>query len=199
MDRRLTDAETIVFDIGNVLLHFDSKEICRCLLPEDIRPALQEAMFGEHAIWPQFDCGLESNEAIARRIAQAAKLPEAWQQVLYVLCHFHEVMHPLPLSSLIPVLKAQGKRLYALTNFPEPSFSFTLAAFPFLQQMDGYVVSAREKLTKPSREIFELLAARYQIRPENTLFIDDVRENVEGAQKMGFRIWHYCGEDRIFS
>lgn len=198
MDERLLQAEAVVFDVGNVLLHFDPEKACS-LLAEDIRAPLQDAMFGPGYPWGAFDMGRESNETIAKRIAANAGLPHHWEAVIYILHHFHETMHALPMAGLIPSLKAMGKRLYALTNYPEPSFTLTCNAFPFFARLDGCIVSAREKLGKPDDEIFQLLIQRYQLNPEKSLFIDDLESNILAARQAGFNTWHYAGEDRIFS
>ena len=197
MDKRLLSADAIVFDIGNVLLRFDPAQVAS-LLPEQSRGPLMEAMFGPPHLWAAFDLGAESNEEIARRISQAAGVPAAWSSVLYVLSHFHEVMAPLPLAALLPGLRARGKRLFALTNYPEPSFTLACGAFPFLwRDLDGALVSAREKLVKPDPAIFRLLIERYSLTPEKTLFIDDLEANVKSAAALGFCTWHYAAENQV--
>ena len=70
-------------------------------------------------------------------------------------------------------------------------------AFPHLRLLDGAVVSAREKLCKPDPALFAVLIDRYGLIPEKTLFIDDSLPNVQSAQAIGFRIWHYAGENVI--
>lgn len=198
MDRRLMEAEAIVFDIGQVLLFFDGYRVSS-LLPERHRARLHDAMFsGPDRLWPLFDLGVESNEAISRRIAEKAGCPEDWPDVEGLLVRFPETLEPLPMSRLLPELKGLGKRLYCLTNFPEPSLSLTCQRFAFFREMDGMVVSAREKIVKPDPAIFRLLARRFSLVPSKTLFIDDLEENTVSAAKEGFRVWHYAGEDRIF-
>lgn len=195
MDQRLLDADSIVFDIGNVLLRFDEKIVIH-LLPDATRERLEKAMFGPGHLWSQFDLAAESNEAVAHRIACAAGLPGEEAAVLHVLYHFHEVLSPMPLADQLDALIARGKRLYALTNYPEPSFSLTCERFPFLtEKLRGVVVSAREKIVKPDPAIFRLIRDRYGLIPERTLFIDDALPNVEAARREGFRVWHYAGED----
>ena len=198
MDRRLMDAEAIVFDVGQVLLLFDGARVSG-LLPEKHRAQLHDAMFsGPDRLWPLFDLGAESNETIARRIARKAGCPDDWQDVVGLLSRFHETLEPLPMTALLPELRAAGKRLYCLTNFPEPSLTLAWDKFDFFRLMDGAVVSAREKLVKPDPAIFRLLRDRYSLDPKTTLFIDDVKENTDSAAKEGFRVWHYAGEDRVF-
>ena len=197
MDERLLKAENIVFDVGNVLLSFQGEKVGR-LLKKEIRDKLVPVMFGERHLWGEFDKGRESNEDIARRIAREGGEPGAVEDVLHTLYHFPEIMTPLPLYHMLDELRGLGKRLYALTNYPEPSFTFTCERFPSLvDKMDGAVVSAREKVVKPDPAIFRLLMERYRLIPERSLFIDDTPANVEAAAQLGFQTWLYAEEDRI--
>ena len=196
MDERLLNARNIIFDVGNVLLSFDPAKVVT-LLPEDAREPMLRAMFGPEHRWGGFDLGARSNEDIARDIADAAGIPGAKDMVLFVLSHFHETMSPMPLYHMIPDLKAAGKHVYGLTNYPEPSFTLAYEAFPNLRLLEGIVVSSREKLIKPQMEIYRLIADRYGLTPSETLFIDDSAANAEGGAQAGFMTWHYFGGDRI--
>ena len=106
-----------------------------------------------------------------------------------------DCMYPLPMYDRIEKLQSLGKKIYALTNYPEPSFTTTAEMFPKLKQFDGVVVSSREKMVKPDGAIFRLLRDRFHLTPENTLFVDDTLVNVQAAEKEGFRVWHYTGEN----
>ena len=197
MDNRLVTADAIVFDVGNVLLSFDPISVI-ALLPQQHRAPMMEALFGPLHLWSGFDLGKDSNEAVAQRIAQAAGLPEGRDLALYLLENFPRVMERLPLYGMLRELRTMGKRLYALTNYPEPSFTYTCEVHPELtRQMDGMVVSSREKLTKPDPAIFRLLIGRFHLDPARTLFIDDTAVNTASAAALGFSVWHYAGEDRI--
>ena len=99
------------------------------------------------------------------------------------------------LGRSIAELKRLGKRLYALTNYAEPSFTLTRERFPALKELDGEAVSSREKLCKPDRELYRRLIERYGIDPAESLFIDDREENVRAGAEVGFRVWHYTDGD----
>ena len=93
------------------------------------------------------------------------------------------------------MLKALGKKLYALTNYAEPSFTLTKEAFPALKELDGEVVSSREKTCKPDGEIYRILLARFSLDPARCLYVDDREDNIRAGAGFGFRTWHYAGED----
>jgi putative hydrolase of the HAD superfamily len=50
---------------------------------------------------------------------------------------------------------------------------------------DDAVISAEVRMHKPEPEIYRLAAERLGVPPEACLFIDDLRENCEGAEAVG--------------
>jgi len=56
-------------------------------------------------------------------------------------------------------------------------------AFP--EMFDAVVISGEVGLHKPEREIFELGAQRAGLAPSECVFVDDLRENCEGAEAVG--------------
>lgn len=50
---------------------------------------------------------------------------------------------------------------------------------------DGYVLSAQEKLVKPDAAIYQKLLSRYNLKADECLFIDNLPENIKGAEKVG--------------
>ena len=195
MDKRLLEAGTVIFDVGKVLLTFEPERVAS-LLPGEHRQALKEAMFGPVHRWSEFDLGRKPNEQIAEEIAAAAGVPGGAKMVLEALYRFPETMEPLPLYACIAPLKEMGKKLYALTNYAEPSFTFTKEAFPALKELDGEAVSSREKVCKPDKRFYRLLLDRYGIDPAGALYIDDAEANIRAGAELGLRVWHYFGEDR---
>jgi HAD superfamily hydrolase (TIGR01509 family) len=60
----------------------------------------------------------------------------------------------------------------------------------FFREFSGGVVSSAEKLLKPQPEIYQVLIERYGLNPKETLFIDDLLPNIEGAAAAGFQTLH---------
>jgi putative hydrolase of the HAD superfamily len=67
-------------------------------------------------------------------------------------------------------------------------------AFPEL--FDGVVISSEVGLHKPQPEIFRLGAERVGLRPEQCVFVDDLRENCEGAEAVGMTAILHRGAER---
>ena len=62
--------------------------------------------------------------------------------------------------------------------------------YPFLKKFDGLLISGEEKMVKPNKEIFELAIDRFNLVPDNTVFIDDNLDNINAAKKLNFRTIH---------
>jgi putative hydrolase of the HAD superfamily len=65
----------------------------------------------------------------------------------------------------------------------------------FPELFDGVVISAEEKVHKPQPEIYRLGAERVALPPEDCVFVDDLRENCEGAEAVGMTAVLHRGAD----
>ena len=191
MDERLLRHEVLVFDVGNVLVRFDPREIADSFGLSD---ALYRGVF-ESGLWFWMDTGLMTEETLARMMCEAAHTSseEDLARVTELLHDFVRVETALPISSLLPELRQAGKRLYYLSNYGPAAFDKTMKRFPFFQLFDGGVVSGREHILKPMPRIYELLCERCHFRPEEALFIDDNSDNIRAAEKLGFHTWLFEG------
>ena len=60
-----------------------------------------------------------------------------------------------------------------------------------MEFFDGIVVSADIHCIKPSAKIYQYLLERYDLIPEECLFIDDRLENVSGAIEVGMQGYQF--------
>lgn len=72
-----------------------------------------------------------------------------------------------------------------LLNF-DP-IEYVTKKYNFSKVFDGGVVSYNEKLLKPEQEIYEKILDNYGLKSQETVFIDDMDENVEAAMRIGIR------------
>ena len=59
--------------------------------------------------------------------------------------------------------------------------------------MDGALFSFQVKQIKPEPEIYRLLLAKYSLNPQECIFLDDRRENVEAAEAQGIAGIQFTG------
>ena len=86
---------------------------------------------------------------------------------------------------LVSELKARGYGVYGLTNWASETFYTIIDDYPVFSLLDGMVVSGDVRLLKPDAAIFHCLLDKYGLKAEESLFIDDNAENVEGAAAAG--------------
>ena len=189
MDERLLRRPVIVFDVGNVLVRFNGRDIAKGFGLSD---TLYRAVF-ESGLWLWLDTGLMTTGELARQMCDAAHTSARSDYLLIaeLLEHFDRVQIPLSGSLLLPELRRAGKRLYYLTNYGTPVFERTMERFPFFSCFDGGVVSSHVHMIKPMPRIYEYLCEKYGFRPQDALFVDDSEENVRTAEKLGFEGWRF--------
>lgn len=83
--------------------------------------------------------------------------------------------------------KERGYHLYLLSNYPVSYFDMhSRDKFTFMPYIDGQIVSGYVRKIKPDPDIYRLLLETYQLKPEECVFMDDRKENIAAASKLGF-------------
>lgn len=176
--------KNIVFDLGGVVVDYDPKDyLYRQFNDPQLEELLYDAIFGSEE-WKKLDAGL-----ITRALAEQKMLAAAGSrryEAQLVLDDWREMMTTkLDTVELITGLKAAGYHIYFLSNLPEDVYRLFTERRRFMQLFEGGIPSFSVKLTKPDRRIFDLLLKTYGLRPEETAFVDDGKENIAMAQKLG--------------
>ncbi|MBK1810404.1 HAD family phosphatase [Clostridium sp. YIM B02505] len=176
--------KNIIFDIGNVLLSFNPIEYLSSKIkqPEKVLEVHKELFQSEE--WIMLDRGTiteedAKNAIITRSInnGDLIKLSfENWYDLLTAI---------EPSVEVLKLLKASDYKVYFLSNFHLLAFEHIIEKYDFFKLFDGGIVSYKEKLIKPEEAIYRRLVEKYDLIPEESIFIDDVEENVEGARKLG--------------
>ena len=64
-------------------------------------------------------------------------------------------------------------------------------ALSFLPLVDGVVFSYKELVIKPDKEIYDIICSRYDINPEEAVFLDDTEKNIVAAREFGLHGIHF--------
>jgi len=189
----------IIFDMGNVLIHFiPDVFLDRLSVPEEDCPLLLREVFGS-VEWVQLDRGsIDEAEAVA---AMQGRLPRRLRGYVPPLVGDWWNSGPLlpmeGMAGLLEELKGLGYGLYLLSNASVHLPDY-FDRIPGSQLFDGKIVSADWKLLKPQHEIYEVLFRVYRLKPEECFFIDDLAINIEGALCTGMPGAIFYGEmDRL--
>ncbi|GAA4231839.1 HAD-IA family hydrolase [Postechiella marina] len=104
-------------------------------------------------------------------------------------------------SGTVNILKAlieeKKYKIIALTNWSNETFPIAQKRFDFLQWFEGIVVSGDEKTRKPYKDIFNITLNRFNIKAENSIFIDDNIRNIEASNNLGFNGIHFKSPEKL--
>lgn len=177
--------KNIIFDIGNVLIHFAWKETMEELgFSSDCIDVLDKG-FLNNTLWDELDLGVMKELDVINTACE--KLPQYAENIRKFWDNNLMTIRPYDYSEgWLKDLKNRGYNVYLLTNYPDSLFDKSVKnAFPFYPYTDGEIVSSRIKIRKPDKGIYEALFAKYSIKPEESIFFDDRIVNIDGAKKVG--------------
>jgi len=187
--------QTVISDLGNVLLHFDHMQSCRelaksCpLSPEQI----YDSMF-ESGLVREYELGRISSAEFARMSMERLNvhlemdlIREIWSDIFYPVSG---------MEALMTSLKGTY-RLVLLSNTNEWHFEHCHKKFPVVRLFEHLALSYRLGCQKPDREIFERALAMANARPEETLYVDDMPAYVESARRLGMKAVCFKDRDRL--
>ena len=177
--------DTVVFDLGNVLVPWDRRFLFEKLIedPVELDRFLDEVLTLE--VNADLDRGVplaEVTGALADLFPDERDLIEAFRD------RWPETLGEIISGSvaILEELRRLPLTLLALSNWGRDTFAMSEPHLPFLRHFDGMVISGREGVVKPDAEIFELLCERHGVGPERAVFIDDSAANVLAAEALGF-------------
>lgn len=180
--------KNIIFDLGNVLIRFKPEEFVNKNIKKEYREKFFNAVFKGQE-WADLDRGvLEYSDAVK---IFSEKIPECSSEIKKLFDNYIlDVLEPIEKN--IEIMKSlKGKyKLFVLSNFHYPAFDYIFKNWEFFKYFDGKVVSGHCKLLKPEKKIYELLCLTYSLKPNECVFIDDTKANIEAAEEFGINGIH---------
>ncbi|MCC9165359.1 HAD family hydrolase [Pontibacter harenae] len=188
---------TIIFDLGAVLIDWNPHYLYRKLFKEEA----DMLHFLENICTPDWneeqDAGRSLQEATDLLVAQC---PEHEENIKAFYGRWEEMLGGA-IEGTVEIfneLKEKNKyKFYALTNWSEETFPIAQERFEFLNWFDGIVVSGTEKDRKPFPSFYNTLLNRYNLKPEETLFIDDNLRNIKAAEEIGIPSIHFTSPEAL--
>ncbi|MCQ2342044.1 MAG: HAD family phosphatase [Paludibacteraceae bacterium] len=98
-------------------------------------------------------------------------------------------------KALLRQLILQGKHIYVLSNINDLHVTWTLTHCPELKQADRLFFSNEIGMSKPDPRCYELVINETKIKPEETVYVDDLLPNIEAGRPFGFQCLHAVGND----
>lgn len=181
--------KTIIFDFGDIFINLDKPATLRELKKNEIND-LSENILNRNL---EYEKGLiTSTEFLKYYTAEYDHLSEkeiinSWNAIL--------VDFPEYRFEFIKNLSAEKKfKLILLSNTNEIHIQWVKGNVPFFEEFkncfDAFYLSHEINYRKPDTEIYNFVLDQHQLKPEETLFIDDTKENTDAAEKLGIHTWN---------
>jgi len=183
--------KNIIFDLGGVLIDWNPKNVFHTIFSTEEEAHLFLSNICTMDWNVQQDAGRSLEDATS---FLQNKYPE-WHNEIAAYYGRWEEMLTGPIQESVDILKQlvedPNYKVVALTNWSAETFPIALELYDFLHWFDGIVVSGTEKCIKPDRKIYDIILDRYNLVPEESIFIDDNMHNVEAAQNLGINAHHF--------
>ena len=178
-----------LFDLGNVFFDWNPRHVLKEFIPDE----KNLDNFLTNIAFPHLDMRCDAGVKIDTAVREAIeKFPE-YEKEINLYYPNHRKMVKGSYQDTIDVfqkIKSQDYPCYVLSNWSDETYEGMEEQYPFLKEFDDKIISGREFLVKPDPKIYQLAASRFNLVPEETLFVDDRKDNIETAIQLGFQTIH---------
>lgn len=176
--------KNVVFDIGNVVVRWAPLEIVRLTFGNIESAEERVKSIFQSDTWLELNKGNISESEAKLQYQQLHGLSELDCERLFYYVKRTQILIYGSVD-LIKRVKAAGYRVYALTDNVHEIVAYLQDTYKFWNLFEGATVSAEVGLLKPQPEIYQSLLTQYALEASETVFIDDMPYNVEGAETVG--------------
>ena len=180
----------IILDMGNVLLEWNKDKILKAVAKTEKDYLILDKAIFQSGLWERLDLGTLTREELVDEVLSLLgdcyqkKVEEViWNWLTYI--DIYREVFPL-----LARLKENGHRIFVLSN-TSPVFYELLKdqLAPLEKILDGFILSCDIKAIKPDRKMFEEILRKYELSPDNCIFLDDVKENTNMAESLGIKAY----------
>lgn len=178
-----------LFDLGNVFFDWNPEKILKPIFNDDERMNF----FIKNISFPLLDTRCDAGITIEVAVNDAVKKFPDFEKEIKLYYPNHGNMVGGFFQKTVDVfykVKNLNYPCYVLSNWSAETYEGMEVQYPFLKEFDGKIISGRDFLIKPDPAIYKLAISRFDLIPEETLFIDDRFDNIEAAQKLNFQTIH---------
>ena len=181
--------QKFLFDLGNVFFDWNPERVLKPIFNDDERMNF----FIKNISFPLLDTRCDAGITIEVAVNDAVKkFPDFEKEIkLYYPNHGNMVGGFFQKTvDIFYKVKNLNYPCYVLSNWSAETYEGMEETYPFLKDFDGKIISGRDFLIKPDPAIYELAISRFDIVPQETLFIDDRLDNIQAAQNLNFQTIH---------
>jgi putative hydrolase of the HAD superfamily len=185
----------IVFDLGGVVFEWRPDKIIHHVFHDEPTRALVKSEIFEHRDWVELDRGTISlQQAIDNGTSRTGLPRDDIERLLNAVPHFL-----VPIQDTIEMIRdirESNNKFFVLSNMHIASIAHLEKKHKIWDMFDGIVISSRINKVKPEFEIYEHLLTTYELNAADTVFIDDMNENLAAASRLGIQTIRFVDADQ---
>lgn len=182
--------KNVIFDFGGVLMDWNQRHFYRNYFKDDEKMEF----FLENIATDAWNAEQDRGRTLREGTELLVEEHPSWETEIRAFYDNWTTMLKGDIPENVAALRALAEtdlELFGLTNWSAETFPYALAHYDFFELFKGkIVVSGTEKLIKPDPKIWQVLIERYNLLPEESIFIDDNAKNIEVAKSLGFYTIH---------
>lgn len=179
--------KNVIFDFGNVIGRFDYREAVNYFTNKNEE---QEFLINEVINSPYWiglgllDSGLVSYDSVIKLINDRTNNKYSKLVENFIHEHYKYITISEEITNIIKTIKSKGYNLYILSNTSNEVVNY-FKDYEIFKYFDGFVLSYKINMLKPYDGIYNYILNKYNLIPNECLFIDDRNDNIKTAQKFG--------------
>jgi glucose-1-phosphatase len=191
----MSGLQAIVFDLGNVLIQVDETRARARFAARTGKTEQEiEQYFRSTPYATELALGKLTGRRFYRIVAKDLGFDGKYEEFAEI---WSDIFDPIePMVKLASALATRLPRVI-LSNTNAIHVEHILARYPFLQDFDAHVYSHEVGFLKPDAAIYRLTLDKYDLEPARTLFVDDLRANVEGARVLGMQAIQFESAEQV--
>lgn len=182
--------KTLIFDFGDVFLDLDKQGAMQNALNVFKIDSLSDEMFAMNHLYEQ---GKVSTKQFLQFYLD--QFPFVSKQEMIDIWNYVLVRFPNHKLNFLKQLQQDNQyQLILLSNTNELHIDWVKKHVSFYEEFKGcfhqFYLSHEINLRKPDQEIFEFVLSENNLIAEESLFVDDTKENTDAASKLNIHTWN---------
>jgi len=183
MKNKNTEINAVIFDLGNVLVNYDVKKAARRFSEAG---GISQVRIWAHFFLSKFEQAYTRGEISTPEFYRAARRvfrkPVSYSTFKH---YWNDIFWENPgMDKLLTRIKKHYP-LYLISNTNALHFTHIKKHFKLLRHFDRKFPSHEVGARKPDLKIYRRVLKKIRLRPEETVFIDDMKSFIAGARKAG--------------
>lgn len=186
---KLVPIKAVIFDLGNVLVNYDVKRAARRFSKAG---GISQFRIWLHFFLSKFEQAYTRGEISTKEFYHAAckvfKKPIAYATFKH---YWNDIFWENPgMERLLRRIKRHYP-LYLISNTNSMHFTYIKKHFKLLRHFKKKFPSHEVGARKPELRIYKRVLLKIKLKPEQTVFIDDMQNFIRGARKVGMNTIHF--------